>query len=264
MPELRTVPLSLIDEPAQPMREFMDEEKLEELKQSMSAIGLQQPIALVMRSERYEIVAGHRRFLCAQLLGWSAMMSLCYKDGEIELHAARIAENAFREDVTAAEEAIYYAELIENLKLDEAGLCAMTKRKADYIADRLRLLRGDPEILEAIRQRKIVFAVGRELNKCTDEPLRRMYLHQAIQSGCAARVVQSWIASWRAQGSTPTPAPAPEAAAAPAPEAQQPDHSCQVCGGNRDPWNLIWVRMHKWEWERIEAQLHRPPEAEGS
>lgn len=254
-PKLARLPMGMIDEPPLPIRESMDETKLRELQDSMAQLGLLQPILVVPREDRYEIVAGHRRWMAARELGWAEIPAIIYQSKGIACEAAKVHENAIREDVTAAEEAVYFNDLLETYKLDEAALCALVRRSPDYIADRLRLLRGGPEVFDALRARKISFAVARELNKITDPQMRNYYLDSAVNSGVSSRVVAAWVVAWRLEALAPqTPAPAPPPVAdSPAPEPFV--LACYFCGGSKDPHNLICIYVHAWELEVIKAAL---------
>jgi ParB/RepB/Spo0J family partition protein len=260
LPELKRIPLADIDEPELPARAAMDEQKLNELADSMRAIGLLQPICLVHRDARYEIEAGHRRYKAAVMLQWRDVPAIVYEPSEIVSGAAMLAENVEREDLSAAEEALLFFQSMEKFGLDESGLMARFKRSADYIGDRMRLLRDDPEVFNAALSRKINFSVARELNKCPDESMRRYFLHQAIIGEVGSRTVAGWLRDWRANTS-PTPDAGPTVSTpVPVPDAIDGRPRCEFCGGDRDPYNLVSIYVHKWELAEIQRVLQRPIE----
>jgi ParB/RepB/Spo0J family partition protein len=277
VPELRELFLAEIDPPPLPARMAMDETKLAELSESMASTGLLQPISVVARisyldanqnsyatpqpaiiteeSIRYEIIAGHRRFMAANRLGWAKIRCVVFQPGEINTRAAMLAENIHREDLSAAEEAVWFAQLLETDAPGEQELCKLVHRSPDYVADRLRLLRGDPEVFQAVRERTIKFSVARELNKCKSDDFRRVYLDSAIRGGTNARMVAQWVANSNA---TPAPSPPngadaspPQTTAAPAPFLP----SCIFCGATHDPSNLEVVYLHRWERRELEQVM---------
>jgi len=283
MPLLKTILLNDINEPALPVRAAMDETKMSELMESMAALGLLQPIGVrplgtgcmhCGREEKahtarvqcqfymtYEIEFGHRRFIAAQRLHWKEISANVFQPGEDIEGAAMVAENAEREDVTAAEEAILFRQAQERYDLDEEGLVKRFRRSANYIAERLNLLRLDLEVFKALHQRKINFSVARELNKIDDENMRRYYLDAAIRGGANARTVASWRQQFIAQQApatvvTPSPEPATEA-----PQQSNPPVACFLCGGHLDPWNMDSVYIHKHEREHILKVLRETAEA---
>ena len=259
MPKFTRIALSLIDEPAMPVRISMDDRKMDELCQSMSDIGLLQPIGLKHLDGRYEIEFGHRRFIAAQRLKWREIPALVFTAKELQDGAAMLAENVEREDITAAEEAVLFTEAQEKYNLDEAGLMTRFRRSANYIAERLTLLRRDPEVFKALQQRKISFGAAKELNKCTDEGHRRYLLDSAIRSEAGQKVIASWVAQWKA--SIPQNIPATDPAAPAPPRQIEINHGieCAFCGGYRDPYNMVSIYVHKWELDEIRKVMRQPP-----
>jgi ParB/RepB/Spo0J family partition protein len=255
MPEQKHIALTEIDEPPLPARMAMDDKKLAELQASMAAIGLVQAIVVAAKQGRYEILAGHRRFVCASALGWPTIRADVFQPEEMPQAAAMLAENIYREDLSAAEEALLFQEHRERYELNEAELCARFKVSPDYLGDRLRLLRGDPLVFDALSARRINFSVARELNKCEDEAHRRYLLDVAVRTGYSAAVMADHVRQWRASVTPPlepgSPPPQGEPPA-PAPEYRQ---ECAFCGGYRDPWNMVSVMIHKDELDAIQKQL---------
>jgi ParB family chromosome partitioning protein len=249
--ELRNLSLGLINPPPIPIREAMNEEALAELAESMRTLGLLQPILVVPDGQRFEIEAGHRRYLAAQQLGWTTIQALVFDAGEIAREAVKLHENIFREDITAAEEAIFYAELLQKYNLDEDGLCRMVRQKPDYVADRLRLLRGDELVFDALRKRQIKFSVARELNKFADPALRRYYLDVCIKSQYPARQVTIWLEQAKRQNAIQTKPAETTAEPAVEPVGETNGYRCFMCGGDKDPWNLENVAIHRWEKDEI-------------
>lgn len=253
--ESRLVPMDVILEPQLPVRASFEDKPLAELVESMAAVGLQCPISVTPRGELYEVVYGHRRFVAAQRLGWEVIPALIIRDEGLSLEARRIHENSAREEMNAAQEAVYYQQLIEKYHLDEAGLCALVKKSADYIARRWALMRGDEMVFEKLLAGEITFAVARALNPIKDESLRRYYLHQAIVAGTSARVVEQWAAQANAVPVSVSAAPAPPATSQEQPAPPVEPEGCHYCGGYRDPQNLTFLRVHKYCQKRIDEVM---------
>lgn len=262
MPQLRFIPLSLIDAPPMPARVAMDDGKLLELMESMKRDGQLQPIGVYGVGERFEISYGHRRFEAAKRIGWIEMQALLFAPDEFAADAAKLAENIYREDLSAAEEALLFAEAQTAYKLDEAGLCERFHVERNYLADRFKLLRDDARVFDAVLQRQINFSVARELNKCPDEEHRRYLLTIAVECGYPARVIADMVRQWRvshAPQGPPTPPAEPTAEVnAPSPHRV----CCILCGGDRDTYNLININIHRWEWERIEKLIREGDRAQ--
>lgn len=272
-PELLRVPLDRILDPELAARATMDEHKFAALVASMRAIGLASPVTLERRESMFEIVGGHRRVRAARELKWVEIPALVFAEGKANLFALRLHENIVREDLNPAEEALFMAQARTQLALDEAGLCDLFKCTPDYIAGRFSLLRGDPAIFKALHAGEIRIGVAHELNRIGDDGMRLFYLEAARKGDPAARVVHQWVEDWKLQARPPLPieggelvgagapggtnggAPgdpaAPGSGAPAADDTKPPFFGCDLCGGDRDPYNLVHVKMHKWEWAQI-------------
>lgn len=261
MPAYQQLDISVLVEPQLPVRATMDEQALDDLTESIRRMGLLQPLIVVPSNGLFEVVAGHRRYHACRRAGLSPVPCMIYQDPELAREAAKLHENIYREDLTAAEEALFFAELIEKGQHTEEQLCALVRQNPEYIYARLDLLKGDQAVLQANADRKITFSVAKELNKVSDEPHRRYLLDCACKSGASAKTVAQWVHDWR-KSKIPPPAPAasqpnPEGPAAPA----GPSTWCEVCGINEDPQNLVLVSVHKWELEqfrRVVTTLREP------
>ena len=99
------ISLELIDEPKGIVRMDIDPDYIEELAQSISEIGLLQPILLALNGGRYEIVAGHCRWLAHKKLELTTIKAVSRTMSQPEIGLARATENIARRDLTPIEEA---------------------------------------------------------------------------------------------------------------------------------------------------------------
>jgi ParB family chromosome partitioning protein len=268
MPTLAHIPLMDIDEPELAMRTQMDDAKLQELADSIRDTGLKQPICVkpytvqvpcvggandesgehtfTESATRFRIWMGHRRFLAHKQLDKHDIMALIYGPDETLDEAAMLAENLCREDVNDGDIAIWLSDLVMAHGWTEEMLMKRLRRSRDWIGDRFRLLRGDPEVLKALCEGHIRFAVARELNKCQSEEYRPYWLKQAIQTGASARQVALWLAGTPVHVAQSDAQPVSAPAAAPDPAPGAPPIECFCCGGDKDRWNLQVVHIHPW------------------
>lgn len=261
MPELREIPVFTIAPPALPVREAMDEQKLEELAESMKAIGLVQPITVKATADGHEIVAGHRRYMAATRLGWEKVRCVVYGPEELQATAAMLAENIHREDLTAAEEALWFTQLQEQHGVDTIGLAKMVGQCQDYVEQRLNLFRGDEMVFNALRAREINFSVARELNRFKDEGQRRYHLDAAVRTGATARMVMKWRTDaelYTPAQITPTEGTAPQELP-PVQPCELP--ACVICGGSKDQYNLVPVVIHRHCKDHIERVINESAQA---
>lgn len=243
---LKKIPLTLIDEPAITMRQTFDEEGLMELADSIRKYGLLQPAGLRQRGDRYVIIFGHRRFVASTLAGKETMRSLIFPEDVSDEEAMKAAENIEREDVNPADEAKYYAELLEK-KCDGNidRLAGMTGRKIAYLESRLEFLRGDPDVLAAMAATGITMAVARELNRVKDKGYRMSYLRSAIETGATASSVRNWRLDYeKNERYLLTGKTAEDVPVAPG-QYSIPNIACVCCGMDQDPGNLEIVYIHR-------------------
>jgi ParB family chromosome partitioning protein len=262
MPETRHISLAEIDPPELAMRQEMDDIKLTELRESMADLGLIHPLCVVARDGRYVVEDGHRRYVCACDLGWPTIRCEVYTPEEIASGAVMVAANRMREDPSAAEEALLYEKHRALYGLDEAGLCNRFHVTPNYLGERFRLLRCDPQVFDAVLKRRISFAVARELNKCEDETHRRYLLDIAVRTEYSSRVIADMVRQWRKEAAPQAVpgSPSPQVEQPAPPPAYRPE--CCLCGGYLDPWRLISVMIHEDELKALREQLERTARAE--
>jgi ParB family chromosome partitioning protein len=225
------VPLGLIIPPELPARSQMDEHKLDELAGNIARNGVIQRLILVRVGDQFEVVAGHRRFLASTRAGLVVVPCDVYPTKESALEAVKHAENRFREDMSAAEEAIYFHELLER---DHAGdieaLAAALGEKVSYVDGRLQLVLGAKDVFDALMARQITIGVANELNKIPAEDYRSYYLKHAIKGGSTVAVVSGWVQEWKSMYADRGDVPAVPAAPASVHVSQPLDlHYCEVC-----------------------------------
>jgi ParB family chromosome partitioning protein len=244
--EVKEIPLGLIDDPALPSRATMDETKLDELAASIRAVGLQQPLILTRTGERFEVIAGHRRTLACKRAGLAAALSIVYPSKDVALEAIKYAENRFREDLSPADEAIWFCELLErDYGGDTDKLAAALNERRDYVERRILLVHGDPHVFEQLQAGTIKVGVAEQLNKCTDELHRRYLLHHAITGGATVAIVKGWLQDWQNQQRIASGEPAPPVTAASIGAIPETNFfRCIVCEKDTDVHLMRPVNVH--------------------
>ncbi len=163
--ELATVPLEKIrTNPYQP-RETIDQEKIEELAQSIRTYGLLQPVILTAVQDEYFLVAGERRYLACKKLGWQGIPALIRNYQHSSMATVALIENLQRENLNYLEEAEGYKRLMETFKLTQEVLAQRLGKSQSAIANKLRLLKLPGEIKELIKEGKLSERHARALLK---------------------------------------------------------------------------------------------------
>jgi ParB family chromosome partitioning protein len=257
---LRSIPIAQLKEPTRPTRASIDEAALEELAASIREVGVIEPL-IVFPAENglFEIGAGHRRFLASKIAGLQAVPCVVRADTQSTI-TVRIHENMGRVDLTPVDEAVFYAELFEDLGQDVDAVAAAVKRPREHVERRLILLQGDKDVLAALEAGRIVLGVAEEFNRMTRPEDRAYYLDSAMRSGCSIRQAREWrgqanaMAASRAaleQGQPPPP-PTSGAGEAAAPAGPSYGHlapvhelsssrelrSCMFCTDEHEEWRM--------------------------
>lgn len=244
---VREIPVGLIDDPEIAMRDTFDDEAFRELVQSIAVNGIQVPLIVEQRGDRYRISAGHRRITAARVLEAVTVPCDVRQPGELDAEAIKILENDDREEVNAGDAALYLQRLfLEKCNSDVDQVCALTKRTRRYVEDRLLLLEGDAEILEALKARRIAFGVAKELNQIKDLGYRRLGLDNALKYGMTialARETRKNANFALDQGAKQTDTSAGGAAVA---AAEQPSaYVCYICQRSDHAERMRYVMVHE-------------------
>ncbi len=160
----------IVRNPTQPRRRF-DETDLQTLADSIATHGILQPLLLRPLgddSQRYEIVAGERRWRAAQLAGLHQIPALVRKFDDLGTLEVSIVENVQRADLNAVEEAQAYQQLIDRFGRTQQSIADSVGRSRAHIANTLRLLALPDEILVDVREGRLSAGHGRAILSSTD------------------------------------------------------------------------------------------------
>lgn len=135
--------------PYQPRKQF-DPNQLEELSRSISELGVIQPIVVRQSGEKYEIVAGERRFRASKLAGLISIPAVVRNFTDREMAEIALVENLQRADLNYFEEAEGYRKLIEEFHLTQEDVATRVGKSQPTIANKLRILKIDPIVKENI------------------------------------------------------------------------------------------------------------------
>lgn len=191
---INEIELSKIEaNPFQPRSTF-DQEALEELSTSIKEIGLIQPITLRKVSEdKYQIIAGERRFRASQLAGLKTIPAYVRKakdDGMLEM---ALVENIQREDLDSIEIALSYQRLMDELEYTQEELSTRVGKKRSTIANYLRLLKLPAVIQKGLIEKLISMGHARAIINIEDAETQIMIFEQTIKHGFSVRKVEEIV-----------------------------------------------------------------------
>ncbi|HSU80327.1 MAG TPA: nucleoid occlusion protein [Candidatus Angelobacter sp.] len=178
---IQEIPVSeIIPNRFQPRTVFNDE-KIEELAQTIQEHGIIQPIVVRMNDDnKFEIIAGERRWRAVTLLGWKTVQAIIKYYDDAQTAAVALIENLQREELTAIEEAMAYAKLIDIHGLTQESLAQKLGKGQSTIANKLRLLKLPMSIQTALLEKLITERHARALIGLKDQPQKQEELLKEI------------------------------------------------------------------------------------
>lgn len=157
----------------QPRKNF---ENIEELAESIKEYGLLNPIVLSKNNDKYEIIAGERRYRASVLAGLKKIDAIVRDFDQKEIDILSLVENIQREDLSALEEAQAYKKLIDDFSMTQEEISKSMGKSRSYIANTIRLLKLNNDEREALADRKISASQARTLLSIKDEEERKKAL----------------------------------------------------------------------------------------
>lgn len=176
--------------PNQPRREF-DEEALRELATSIREIGIIQPITLrQVDDNRFQIIAGERRWRASQLAGLKAIPAYIRTISDESIMEMALVENIQREDLNSIEIALAYQHLLENDGMTQEKISERVGKSRAAIANYLRLLRLPAQIQLALQKKEIDMGHARALLSLDSPSLQIKLFKEIIKNGYSVRKVE--------------------------------------------------------------------------
>ena len=184
--------------PNQPRHEF-DPVALQELADSISEIGIIQPITLrKLSDDEYQIIAGERRFRASQLAGLTSIPAYIRTADDENVMEMALIENIQREDLNSVEIALAYQHLLEQYGLTQERLSERVGKKRTTIANYLRLLKLPDEIQLALKEGLISAGHAKAIAGAPAD--RQLHLlKRCIKKDLSVRQIEELVRSFNAQ-----------------------------------------------------------------
>jgi len=188
--DIKNIPISEIrSNPFQP-RIVFDEEKLQELSESIKEHGLFQPIIVKKSIKGYELVAGERRTKAAKLAGYTEIPAIIRDFTDEEMMEVAILENIQREDLNPIEEAEAYANMIKRTSITQDELAKKVSKSRSYITNVLGLVNLPEEVKKLVSEKKISMAHAKILSKMEDRDYVVSLAYRIINNGMSVRELE--------------------------------------------------------------------------
>ena len=191
----RIIDLGILDvhpNPDQPRTHF-DEASIEELSESIKAVGLIQPIIVRKVGEGYQIVAGERRYRAAKLAELRTIRAIVIEANEEQNFSIALIENVQRQNLDPIEEAKAYKVLINRFSLKQSDVAHQVGKGRESIANALRLLNLPSEIQESLSEGRISVGHSKVLLGIENPDEQIHYFHQAVEKNLSVRALEQMI-----------------------------------------------------------------------
>jgi len=185
------IQVDLIDpNPLQPRRVF-ETERLAELAQSIRANGIIQPLVVRKVAERYQLVAGERRFRASKLAGINAVPVVVRDIPDDRLLEITLIENIQREDLSPIETGIAFSRMARELSLTPDQIGVRTGKDRSTVANFIRLLQLPEDVQQMIAGHQLTAGHGRCLLTLPNPELQSKAAHHALKHNMSVRQLES-------------------------------------------------------------------------
>jgi ParB family transcriptional regulator, chromosome partitioning protein len=205
------VPIGLIDpNPVQP-RTVFSQDRLEELAQSIRANGVIQPLIVRKSGERYELIAGERRWRASKLADLSEVPVFVQDFAQDRLLEIALIENIQREDLNPIEAAHAFDRLAREMGLSHEEIGRRTGKDRSSIANMIRLLKLPPEVQRLMAENRLPMGQARAILALEDAAQQVQIAEKAAAQGMSTRQVEALVRQITAARAGGAAAPEPTA-----------------------------------------------------
>ena len=196
----------LTPNPVQPRKRF-DDEALAELSDSIKNYGILNPLTVRLRCGKYELVAGERRLRAAKMAGLREVPCILLDVNMEDASLIALVENLQRKDLDFIEEAAGIRQLIRMFGMSQEEAARRIGKSQSAVANKLRLLKLPPDVLEALRENGLTERHGRALLRLQRPEAQREALAYIIDNGLTVAATDAYV---DALLSSPEPEPPAE------------------------------------------------------
>ena len=195
------LPLSEVDVNVNQPRKNFSEQSLKELAESIKVHGVIQPIIVVKKGERYMIIAGERRYRASKLVGNQTIPAVIKDYSDSEIAEVSLLENLQREDLNPMECARAMKKLMDDYGWTQEKVADRLGKSRPVVANTVRLLNLEPEVIEMIEQGKISAGHARSLVAVTNKKAQIKLAKQVCDKKLTVRDLEKAVR--QANGTAP-------------------------------------------------------------
>ena len=190
---IRFLDVGLIDPNRDQPRKRFDQEKLEQLAQSIREVGVLQPLLVAERNGRYQIIAGERRGRAARLAGLDQVPCVVREAEQLQRMQIALVENLQRDDLNPVETAMALQGLITQCAITQEEAAAKVGKSRPAVANLLRLLALPKELLDMVAQGSLSEGHARALLGLPEEASQLRLAKRVVDEGLSVRQTEALV-----------------------------------------------------------------------
>ena len=184
---LKNLKINEVEPNREQPRKMFDQEALEGLAESIKTYGVIQPIVVTKKDNYYEIIAGERRWRASKIAGITEIPAIIREDDERKNKEIALIENIQREDLNAYEKAVAVRNLMDDYNLKQEQVAKKLGRSRSSIANTVRILNLNPDVLELAKEGKLTEGHCKALMSITDPKKQYETAVRMIERGESVR-----------------------------------------------------------------------------
>jgi ParB family chromosome partitioning protein len=202
----REVPVeSIAPNPHQP-RSYFDEEALASLTASVAELGVLQPILVRdLGDERFELIAGERRWRAAKRAGLPSIPVVVRSVDDVLSLEQALVENLHREDLNPLEEAAAYQQLMEDFDLTQEQVAQKVGKSRSGVANTLRLFQLPPSIQRLVAENRLAAGHAKALLGTPDRAFQEQLAKEIVERGLSVREAEEAVRAHNEVDESPDP-----------------------------------------------------------
>lgn len=191
------VRMALIDIPPNVHRFESDDPGILDLAASIRSEGLLEPLIVRPMDDRYELVAGNRRYAALKSIQCEFVGCHIKQLEDDQAASATFAENFHRKNITPLEQAVAIAREYQEGRMTVNQLAIVFKKSEDWVLRQVAICGWPDDVLGLIHREKISISAAANLALVEDETYRKFLCDQAEENGATARTTAAWLQGFR-------------------------------------------------------------------
>ena len=206
--QVMTLPVASIQpNPNQP-RSIFSQAELQELSDSIAQLGILQPLTVRKVGDNWELISGERRLRAAQMAGMTTVPCLVVQTDAETSSLLALVENIQRRDLDVWEEAIALRRLITIYHMSQDEVARRVGKSQSAVANKLRLLKLPPDVIDILRQAQLTERHARALLKLANGEAQRKAAQYIVRHNLTVAQSEAYIAKLcDTHQDKPTPSP---------------------------------------------------------